>query len=105
MNQLHDLEQFIGKGFFSNWGDVDIDMDVYEKDWTKTTDRKQMTITMPWAWNSVETSMFKDVDVPNIWRVIIRITSADKKAHKFTFIQLATTSKWPNTTSLNLTDV
>jgi hypothetical protein len=105
VNQLHDLEQLIMKWFFSNGWDVDINIDIYWKDWTKTSNKKQLTVTMPWAWNSIETRIFKEVKIPNLQRIIIRMVSADQKAHKFTYIQLATQSKGLNTKSQNLTTV
>jgi hypothetical protein len=105
VNELHDLEQLIMKWFFSSWWDVDLDIDIYEDDGTKTSNKKQLTITMPWAWNSVETRIFKEVKIPNLQRIIIRLTSADQKAHKITYIQLATQSKGLNTKSQNLTTV
>ena len=101
VNNLHDLSQLIAKWFFSFWWDVDIFLDTYELNGDKATARVTKAITMPASWNSIETRVFKDIEVPRIQRVILRIESADSVAHKLTYLQLWSTPLWQNNSAQN----
>jgi len=102
VNNLFELTSVLLKWFTSNGWSITVDIDIYEKDMTKTVDKKTLTVTMPASWDNQEMRMFENVSIDELQRIIVRIESTDQKSHKFTYIQLETISKWQNIKTQNL---